>query len=407
MNLWPTRRIARSSGGGRRDRLSIAPTTLLDPRLAFAAFLLVFFLPALSILSPPHALAVACGAVAVFFGAFGQGPQRQVAWPECRPSLALLGLIFAVKGYLLAELLEFDFSLGSIVAALIEAGIAQKENVAGGVLVNGIVHLLLWYNLIGLCQKRRAWLAFTLLVAYQLLSLQTGRFLFVSQLGLLYIVYRDISGRRINAGLLALAVAVTAALFPLLHALRSGDIDNPSVDVYGAEYIAGIMASDASPGRNFSDLADYVDAAGYNWGRYLALAPVQFIPRALWDDKPTTSLQADYSRDIFGLDYKDGVTFTFTIFDSYSFFGVASLALVSFMWARLFMFVYRAWLLQPRPYMKIEFGLLLANSFNFYRGNVLDFLAPVLLALVLAYGLDRLPRLGLLRTPRQRLIPGQ
>jgi oligosaccharide repeat unit polymerase len=380
---------------------ALAPTTLLSPKLAFAAFLVVFFVPALPILSAGHVLAIACGAAYFFLGAWTKRPASRVPWPPCRPNVALLVLIFAVKSYLLAELLEFDFSLANIVSALIVAGAAQKENVAGGILVNSVINLVFWHSLIGLCQRKRPWLALLLLVAFQVLSLQTGRFLFVSQVGLLAIVYHDIQHKTINGAALAIVVALTAALFPLLHAVRSGDIDS-DVDVYSLDYIAEIMASDASPGRNFSELATYVDAAGYNYGKYLALAPLQFIPRSLWEDKPTTSLQADYSRDLFGLDYKDGVTFTFTIFDSYSFLGVVSLALVSFLWGKLFMYTYHAQLREKRPYMKIQLALLLVNSFNFFRGNVLDFLAPVLLSLTLAYVLDRL---GSLRRRRRRIEP--
>ena len=40
--------------------------------------------------------------------------------------------------------------------------------------------------------------------------------------------------------------------------------------------------------------------------------------------------------------------------------------------------------------MKIQFALLTVNAFNFYRGNVLDFAAPIMISFVIAYLMDLL-----------------
>lgn len=372
-------------------KMSISPTALLDPRLAFVAFLVVFFAPVVRGTQLPYLLILACGTAYFFAGALSASPARPSPWPTLRPNPVLLAAIFAYKLYSFAAALEFDFSPESLIAALLLSAISQKENVAASVLVGTVVYLLFWHNLLGLCQRGRPRLALALLLAFQLLSLQTGRFLLVSQLGLLLLIHLDMRGRRLNALLVAGMITAIAALFPLLHALRSGDF-NSDVDIYSAEYIADIMTADASPGRNFIELAEHVDASGYNYGRYLAYLPLQAIPRFLWGEKPVTSLQSDYTEEIYGLHPLEGVTFTFTIFDSYTILGATSLALMSFLWGLAFMALYRAFLRSSDPYLRIQFALLLVNSFNFFRGNVLDFAAPIVLSLLTAAGLDALRR---------------
>jgi hypothetical protein len=221
----------------------------------------------------------------------------------------------------------------------------------------------------------------------------------------LVVIHYQIHRKSFNAAVLAALVAALALSFPFLHAVRSGDIAN-NADIYSADYVRGIMAADASPGLNFLDLVRHVDEHGMDHGRFVLLAPAQFMPRALWADKPTTSQQAHYTHQIYGLDHLEGVSFTFTIFDAYAWFGLAGLALAFLLWGVLFTKLYRGFLGSNSLYLRIQLGLLTVNAFNFYRGSVLDFAAPVVLALFIAWGLDRL---GTLRVaaPVRRWAPAR
>lgn len=368
--------------------LAVSPSSLLHPRVAFVAFLFVFFFPVLGQADLVQGLALACGATYFLAGTMLVRQAPAAVWPMVTPRWLEIALILGVKAVQLAGSVDFDFSPANLTAALLQSSIAQKENVAGGFVVNSVLYLLLWRNLVGLCMQGRLYRALLVLLLFQLLSLQTGRFLLISQLGLLIVVHHQIHGRSFNGAWLGTIALSIAALFPVLHAVRSGDIAQ-DVDVYSYEYVSSIMAADASPGRNFLDLTDHVDKVGYNLGEYVALAPLQVIPRALWQDKPTTSMQAFYSAAVYGLDHLDGVTFTFTIFDSYSYLGMVSVALVSLAWGAGFMALFNAFLRSTRPFVKIQLALLIVNAFNFYRGNVLDFAAPIVISLVLAHLMDR------------------
>mgnify|MGYP001014766308 CR=1 FL=1 len=367
--------------------LAVAPSSLLHPRAAFLAFLFVFFFPVLGSADLVQALALACGAAYFLAGSMLVRRAPEVAWPAIRPRWSEIALILGVKAVQLASNLDFDFSVTNLTAALLQSSVAQKENVAGGFVINSVLYLLLWRSLVALCAQRMLYRALLLLLVYQLLSLQTGRFLLISQLGLLIVIHHQIHRRSFNGAWLGAIALSIATLFPLLHAVRSGDIAQ-DVDVYSYDYVASIMAADASPGRNFLDLAEHVDKVGYNYGEYVALAPLQIVPRAIWAEKPTTSMQAFYSAAVYGLDHLDGVTFTFTIFDSYSFLGMASVALVSLAWGAGFMALFNAFLRSNRPFMRIQLALLTVNAFNFYRGNVLDFAAPIVISLVIAFLMD-------------------
>jgi hypothetical protein len=50
--------------------------------------------------------------------------------------------------------------------------------------------------------------------------------------------------------------------------------------------------------------------------------------------------------------------------------------------------------------MKIQLALLIVNAFNFYRGNVLDFAAPIAISLVIAHLMDWIWRTGRADTAR-------
>lgn len=376
----------------------VSPVTVLDPRLAFVAFGLVFFGPWLTLMDTYELVVVLCAAMYFLAGSAVPSSRRQQVWPACRPRYGLVLVILVYKAFALASSLDFDFSLEAIVAMLIQAGIAQKENVAVGLLVSTVLSLLLWNSLIGMCQRGRLGLAIVVLIAYQILSMQTGRFLLVSQIGLLVVIHHQIHRKTFNGAVLIALLAALALSFPFLHAVRSGDIAG-NTDIYSAEYVRGIMASDASPGTNFLDLVRYVDQHGVDYGRFVLLAPAQFVPRVLWVDKPVTSQQAHYTQLIYGLDHLEGVTFTFTIFDAYAWFGLAGLAVVCLLWGMLFMKLYRGFLASKSVYLRIQLGLLAVNAFNFFRGNVLDFAAPIILSLLVAYALDRL------RMPRPRQAP--
>lgn len=373
--------------------LRVRPAAVLDPRLAFVAFVLVFFGPWFALMDAGEVIVVLCGALYFLVGTALPAKRPQQPWPLCRPRYGLVLAILGYKAYALASGLGFDFSLEAIVAMLIQAGIAQKENVAASIVVNALVSLLLWACLVGMCQRSRLGLAIVVLLIYQILSLQTGRFLLVSQIGLLVVIHHQIHGKTFNGAVLAALVAALALSFPFLHAVRSGDITSANADIYSTDYVRGIMASDASPGLNFLDLVRHVDEHGADHGRFVLLAPAQFVPRALWADKPLTSQQAHYTQQLFGLDHLEGVTFTFTIFDAYAWFGVAGLAVACLLWGALFMKLYRSFLGSKRLYLRVQLGLLAVNAFNFYRGNVLDFAAPMILTLLIAWVLDRLPRL--------------
>ena len=370
-------------------KFNVAPSALLDPRLSFGVFLFVFFFPIIPLISIEHALVLLCGTAYFFAGTLLSRKTAHVRWPTCKPNPMLVAIIIAVKAFVLANSLGFDFSVANIVTSLIEASVAQKENVAGSIFINMFVALLIWHSLIGFCQRGRLYTALAILIVFQLLSLQTGRFLLISQLGLLIIFNHEIHGKTFNRVVIITSLVLVAAIFPLLHAVRSGDFER-NVDVYSYEYISDILAADTSPGRNFLDLAHHVEDTGYNYGKYLAIAPIQFIPRFLWADKPTTSLQAVYTGEIYNVDHLEGVTFTFTIFDSYSFIGIFSVAAMSFLWGAFFMTIYNKYLKIKHPFMRIQLGLLLVNSFNFFRGNVLDFAAPIFLSIAIALVLDRL-----------------
>jgi hypothetical protein len=384
--------------------LRVSPATILDPRLAFVAFVLVFFGPWFPLMEADEVVIVLCGALYFLTGSLLPGKSRQIRWPDCRPRYGLVLAILGYKAFALAHSLGFDFSLEAIVAMLIQSSIAQKENVAASIVINALVSLLLWSCLIGICQRGRLAVAIVVLLVYQVLSLQTGRFLLVSQIGLLLVVHHQIHRRTFNGALLAALLVALALSFPFLHAVRTGEMTSGNADIYSADYVRGIMSADASPGLNFLDLVRHVEDQGVDHGRFVLLAPAQFVPRALWAEKPTTSQQAHYTYQIFGLDHLDGVSFTFTIFDSYAWFGLASLAAACLLWGALFTKLYRGFLGSKSLYLRIQLGLLTVNAFNFYRGSVLDFAAPIVLSLFIAWGLDRL---GLLRasTPRQRRLP--
>jgi hypothetical protein len=373
--------------------LRVAPVAVLDPRLAFVAFVLVFFGPWFALMNTGEVVVVLCGALYFLVGSALPARRRQMPWPACRPRYGLVLAILGYKAFTLASGLNFDFSLEAIVALLIQAGIAQKENVAASIVVNALVSLLLWSCLIGMCQRGRLPLAIFVLLAYQLLSLQTGRFLLVSQIGLLVIIHYQIHHKSFNGVVLAGLLATLALSFPFLHAVRSGDITDANTDIYSIDYVRDMMASDASPGLNLLDLVRHVDAHGVDHGRFVLLTPAQFVPRALWAEKPTTSQQAHYTYRIYGLDHLDGVSYTFTIFDAYAWFGLVSLAVACLLWGVLFTKLYRGFLASESLYIRIQLGLLVANAFNFYRGSVLDFAAPVMLSLFIAWGLDRMGRL--------------
>lgn len=385
--------------------LRVSPAAVFDPRLAFVAFVLVFFGPWFALMDTGEVIILLCGALYFLVGSALPGKRRQQqAWPACRPRYGLVLAILGYKALTLASGLAFDFSLEAVVAMLIQASIAQKENVAASIVVNTLVSLLLWSCLVGMCQRDRLALAIVVLLGYQILSLQTGRFLLVSQIGLLVVIHHQIHRKTFNGAVLVALVAALALSFPFLHAVRSGDITDGNTDIYSADYVRSIMASDASPGLNFLDLVHHVDKHGMDHGRFVLLAPAQFVPRALWAEKPTTSQQAHYTHQIYGLDPLDGVSFTFTIFDAYAWFGLAGLAVACLLWGVLFTKLYRSFLASKSLYLRVQLGLLAANAFNFYRGSLLDFAAPVILSLFIAWGLDRLRHLRG-TTPARRSTP--
>jgi hypothetical protein len=354
--------------------------------------MLVFFGPWLTLMEAYEVFIVLCAALYFLAGSLCVRTGKPRDWPPCRPRYWLVTAILGWKAYVLASGMGFDFSVEALVAMLIETGIAQKENVAGSILVNTVAGLLLWSCLIGMCQRGRLALAVAVLLAYQILSLQTGRFLLISQIGLLLVIHYQIHRKTFNGAALVALVTALALSFPFLHAVRAGDIVK-GADIYTIEYMRGIMTSDATPGLNFLELVRYVDEHGFDHGRFVLLAPAQFIPRAVWADKPTTSQQAHYTNEIFGLDPLEGVSFTFTILDAYAWFGLVSLALACMLWGVVFMKLYDGFLRSRHLFLRIQWGLLVVNSFNFFRGNMLDFAAPIVLSFIVAWGLDRLSRL--------------
>ena len=335
-----------------------------------------------------HALIISVGTAFFYIGSFFVIKMKPVEWPKLSYSFTLMALIIGAKLFLLASNLSFDFSIENIITNLANESASQKQDIAGGVVINTIITLVFWLNLIGLSQKGRLTLAIVWFILFQIASQQTGRFLIVSQLLLLIVIHYDINSKRFNGVVVMAALLSMVVAFPLLHAIRSGDINKEDLNVYSINYISEIINADAAPGQYFFDLADYADQFGYNYGYFAAIIPLQLIPRFIWEGKPTTSLQAVYTQKIYNIDHLDGVTFTFTIFDSYSYFGIVSIAIVSAFWGLVFMNLFNFQLHTAHPFLRIQLGLLLINMFNFFRGNVSDFIAPILVGTAIAYFMD-------------------
>lgn len=370
----------------------------LNPLGGFALFAAVFLLPISTSATAAELSVIWIGVASFFLAAIATGvgcrTGVQCQWAHYPVSWVQISAVLALKVAFLVYRLGGEISATAIVSELIQAGIDNKQNVAGLLVFDTVLTLMLWKNVAGLAQQGRFRMGMVVIISASLASLQTGRFLLLSQVALVWILYRSMTNRPINAFSVVLLISGAAVVFPLLHAVRSGDISN-DVDIYTVRYMTAILAADASPGGNLLDLVRYVDAEGFNYGKYVAYALLQFIPRAVWPTKPTTSLQADYTHAIYGLDHLDGVTFTFTIFDSYSYGGFPAVVLFSAIWGAVLTLAFKRFLVTRGSLLKLQLALLLINAFNFYRGNITDFFAPVVTVVLIAMLMDKMAKIWL------------
>jgi hypothetical protein len=107
-----------------------------------------------------------------------------------------------------------------------------------------------------------------------------------------YVVTRMLKGRS-GAGLLTAGVALTIVLFPLITAVRYLGLSN--IRMVSEEGPTTAVELQAMGSRFYAlDVVAWLGTRvpqvyGHTWGRELAGVPVAWIPRAVWQKKPTTS----------------------------------------------------------------------------------------------------------------------
>lgn len=319
------------------------------------------------------------------------------AKPKFNTYLLVYLIIFykIIKLILIYYDLIFELNISNFINLMNEKNISDKQNIFGFFYLFDVISgpLLIYCLLIENFKRNLSFFwGISILLIYEIVSLQTGRFQIISYFFIYYGMLKLLKCENISIRLCLIFIVIAFLFFPVLHAIRSGDLFSDYIEVFSSNYFFSVLTSDVSPGLNFFDLVDYVDTNGYNYFYYLLIAPLQFIPRILWSAKPITSAQADYTNLIYGIDHLEGVSFTFTFFDSYSYIGLISLliftAIYSFLLLRLYkFFIYSNKIL---PLTKISVAFLLINSFNFYRGAILDFLAPILIGVAIPFLLDKL-----------------
>lgn len=316
-----------------------------------------------------------------------------------KPKFNTLLLIFIIIFYKILKLLinypDLIFNIQNLefIELIKSKTINDKSNIFGPFYIFDVIsNPLLIYCLLKEYFKGNIslYLGALIILIYNILCLQTGRFQILSYFIIYYGLIKLIKKDNIPVNLILVLITIVIFSFPILQSIRSGEFFSTDLQILSVDYFLSVFMADTSPGLNFLDLVDYVDINGFNLFYYVLLVPLQFIPRIFWGDKPTTSLQADYSNLIYGIDHLDGVSYTFTFFDSYSYFGLISLFIFTLIYSYLFLGLYKFFMNGNRnfPITKISIAFLLVNSFNFYRGAILDFIAPIIVGISLSYFFD-------------------
>lgn len=133
------------------------------------------------------------------------------------------------------------------------------------------------------------------------------------------------------------------------------------------------LQGDTNPSRNLDMLYRYIDERGdYHYGWYFVSQFVSLVPRIVWEGKPITSLPFAYTKKIYDIDpVEDITTYTFTIFDSYAWFGWGTLFFVSFLTGIFSNAVYRS--MWNRNVFFLLFGVSFILGFlPMIRGSFID-----------------------------------
>lgn len=362
---------------------------LLSPLFHFALFFLLFIVGyAGEARSAYFVPLVMLGAVAFACGyALMRVTAPKVPWVQAVPmDLAHRSLTLTRLGglYLVGAAIQFQGQLtlsGISLEAFLECPICEtsltgKKNVAATAAFYTVVLSWIDVKAYQLLKQDPRWSVALMLGVFRMVfyaaSLGTGRVALLIHLALpvllLALIRRDLMSRMRQCVLLAGGGLMLLPALYGLNILRHGQLEG----TFDFLEIVTSFKSDLNPGENLDHLFRYIDNQGFDFGFFLVSPLIALIPRDLFVDKPITSLQFFYTERIFNTDpILDVTTYTFTLFDSYSAFGVVSLVLVTIAYGMFFAKIYQG--LSSRHDATVIFcAELCLGAINIYRTNLFD-----------------------------------
>jgi hypothetical protein len=408
------------------DRLFI-----LSPLFHFALFFGLFISPQLVESSNgPFEAVTLLGAVA-FTGAYTLARRSPLAGddPVTRPDRATnetfvlrishTMIVLAWLAAIVATFVGTSITQGIDVEKFLACPICEtsrtgKENVAAPMLVQfavfGVMDYLSWTYLRQNPSYRRASLLGLLRTIAYLGSFGTGRVLVLVNFFLPPVLAFAMKDERVTrTRQLALLGLGTLAIIPALFAMNELRHGYSEVE-FAARAALVSFVTDLSPGANLKALISHVDTYGFDHGFFLLSPAIALIPRALFPSKPITSLQFYYTQRLFYEDpLEDQTTYTFTMFDSYTAFGLVSLVLVSAFYGLLFARIHRTAVRSAKPWATVFCLEMCLLCVNIFRTNLFDAAAILILRLVLLYAafsiIPRIARAAAERRVRQPVSP--
>jgi hypothetical protein len=378
---------------------------LLSPLFHYGIFFLLFIVPvSASATSEFFPLLVFIGAIAFAIGYLctrstqldSARPPFVEAPPAGERSLAFVAAIYVIGSVaqFAGQLTISGTSLESFFACPIcETSLIGKKNVAVSSVFFLVMSSLLDIQAFRRLQARPNYYAAVIVgvlrVLFYVSALGTGRVMILLNL-LLPILFvallkGDLRNRLTQVSAVGLgAILLLPALFAL-NQLRHGQIEETITLVDSVTS----FKSDLNPGANLDQLIRFVDQNGFDYGFFLVSPVLTVVPRDIFPEKPITSLQFYYTQEIFRIDpLFDITTYTFTMFDSYSAFGVASLAIVSLLYGVFFAGIYGL-LRSNRLSTKLFAAEFCFLSMNVFRTNLFDGLIFIIVRYIALRAFDR------------------
>lgn len=365
---------------------------LITPIFSFLTFNVLFIYPNYEIFGfdSSYFYITFAGFLSFIFGYFIVAHRE---YKFCYPSFGFyvsdLHIITMISILLFFTLLYWVYSYSSIGVPISDfisnpilySGLKGKNNIAVDYVINGVVATSINYYLFSFLFKyesitvKRLLICIVLKVIALMFTFTTGRFIYISQCSIFIIFYLLSKEKKYTFGfqlsIIIFSFLVIPILLAILNLIRHGYWSE--LNEFSISDSFSNTAADLNPGLKLNDLINYVDLSGYNYGRYLLFIPLNIIPRFIWPDKPIISSQFDYTVKIYNLDpIEDITTYTFTLYDIYSAFGVFGMIVSMFVFGYIFHKIYSLVFTSYNLFIKMYCLTYILNAINAFRTNLTD-----------------------------------